>query len=438
MSRDVAAYCLVTVVHDRRRIDAALPTAVPVAELLPALLRVVVPDSGSDETVVWELAPIGRPVLDPAETLDEAAVLTGELLMLQRQENPPRTGPKDASVRDQLEEVVQRLDEPWTTRCWTAFLLWWAAILGVVLLVPASQLSGPSAVAITAVVAGGLAASAVLAARVDERVTAATCLWIGCGWAALAGWLLSPGGAGPVGAALAALLLAAATVRGFHGALTHCAALAVPLPVAAVLLTAGPNELAGYALVTVAILSLLVLGLAPRVVLALTGLSSSRRTADAAAVEARFARADLVLTGVLIGLTGVVVAGAAALAFSPEPLDHGVAAVIGMSLLLRSRVYSRVPHLLPTRIGGALLLGAVGAGLYLREPGLRPMLILLSMVGLTVLIAILVLFEGQMTAVGRARFARCLDVLDHLVVVAVIIGGAGILGLFSWLATLLD
>ena len=438
-SRDVAAYCMVTVVHDGRRLDTALPTGIPIAELLPGLLRVAVPDAGSDETGVWELARIGPPVLVPGETLAEAGVLDGELLMLHRKRSPPATGPANASVRDQLEDVVQRIDESWTTSCWTAFLLWSAAVLGLLLLIPASQLDGATAAATAAAVACGLVASALLAARGRRNVTAATCLWIGCGWAGLAGWFLAPAGSGPIGAAVAALLLASSAVRWWSGALTQCAAMVVVLPATGVVLLAtGASCPPGQALLVAAVSAVLLLGLAPRIVLALTGLSSTHRGADDTPVESRFLRADSLLTGALIGLSAVVVTGGTMLAASFAPLDQAVAAAIGAALLLRSRVYSRVPHLLPTRVGGALLLAAVGAGLYLRDPGLRPLLIVLPMVGLALAAAVVALVGESITTVGRARLSRCLDVLDKLVVIGVIVGSVGILGLFSWMATLLE
>jgi hypothetical protein len=83
-SRQPAPYCPVTVLHGRTRLDAALPADVPIAELLPALLRVLLPHNDAQvdgaENAGWTLVPLARPAIASTQTLDEAGVLAGDLL----------------------------------------------------------------------------------------------------------------------------------------------------------------------------------------------------------------------------------------------------------------------------------------------------------------------------------------------------------------------
>lgn len=441
-----ATHCAVTVICERRRVDLALPAMVPVADLLPALLRIFAPDESS---LQWELAPIGRPALSGTDTLETAGILTGEVLLLQsvdeRRPAPP------ASLRDHLEEVVQDLDRALTAPTSTLFLFWLTALLGALLLVPAAGLAGGPGIALQGTVAGVLLVTAIAAARVENSVAAA-CLSISCGWAGLAGWTASAA-AGPVsgivGAAVAAWLLAMVALLGYPGALMHGAALGVAAGgagLAGVIVAAGgpPSDVA----LGTAVVAVLLIGAAPRVVLAAAGLTAAAgtwppgadahppaaegRSADATG-SARFRRADRLLTGSLMGLSLLALVAALPSAVAGDAGNRVFAVGVGAALLLRSRLFSQVPHVLGLRIAGVAVLGGVWFGWYSTAPVLHGLLLLLPVVAAAALAAVAAMTQVA-GRVGRARAARVLDLAEQLLVAALVIGASGLMGLFEWIA----
>lgn len=432
-----AAYCAVTVVCGRCRLDVALPAAVPVIDLLPALLRLLPTTSAAR----WELAPIGRPVLSASETLELAGVLDGDILMLQPTAGQAPLLAPAASLRDQLEEVVHRLDRGWTRQTSSRFLYWLTAVLGAAALL--AQAAGPvGGMAITAQlsVAGVLAAAAIAAGRAGEAVAAA-CLLAGCGWAALAGWGASSAG-GPVaalgGAAVAAFLLAAIALLGYPGALVHGGAvgvIAIGAGIAGIAAAAGARQ--QDIAVGLAVAAVLAIGAAPRVVLAATGLRPFESERAATVVDVTVARADRLLIGLLIGLSLVATASALPSAFAGDAVSRAFAVGIGIALLLRSRSFSQVPHLLAERIAGVGLLAAVVIAWYLAEPGSGVPLVLVTVVVVATLAAVSGLTASAETAVGRARTARALDLAEQVLVVAMIGLATGMLGLFDWVGSVL-
>lgn len=459
----------VTVACGRRRLDVALPAAVPVTDLLPALLRLVDADPAPGPDRRWALSPIGRPALGAADTLDLAGVLVGEVLIL----SPvaAATSAPPASLRDQVEDLVQVLDRAWTARTSARFLLW-TTTAGAALLAPASCLIDGAVIALQVTVALLLTATAMAVSRV-EKTGAATCLAVACGWAALAGWAASAASgpvAGSVGAAVAALLTAGLAVPLYPGAAGHCAAFAVATAgagAAAIAVAAGapPTQVA----IALALAAVLVIGVVPRVALAVTGVATAgapdpaRPSAGepgpfgAGLPASRFTLADRVLTGSLIGLSLVALIAAIPAAVAGDVGNRLFAAGIGLLLLLRSRVFSQVPHLLAERVAGVLLLGAVGVGWYLTNPGALGLLLLLPITAGAAAAAVAGLGRhawplgqsgagplGQSgavssgaAAVSRARAARLLDLAEQLLVVAVVVFASGLLGLFDWIAVAL-
>jgi type VII secretion integral membrane protein EccD len=432
-----AAYCAVTVVCGQSRLDVALPAAVPVIDLLPALLRLL----PTGPAARWELAPIGRPVLLATETLERAGVLGGDVLMMQpASDRAPLPAPA-ASLRDQLEDVVQLLDRGWTRQTSTRFLFWSTAVLGAAALL--GQAAGPAGgltITMQLIVAGVLAAAAMAAVRSGEAVAAA-CLLVGCGWGALAGWGASSAG-GPVaalgGAAVAAFLLAAIALPGYPGAMVHGGAvgvIAIGAAIAGIAAAAGARQ--QDIAVGLAVAAVLAIGAAPRVVLAATGLKPSESGRVATVVDVMFARADRLLIGLLIGLSLVATASALPSAFAGDTVSRTFAVVVGVALLLRSRSFSQVPHLIAERIAGVGLLAAVGVAWYLAEPGLRGLLILALVMVVASLAAVSGLTVSAETAIGRARTARALDLAEQVLVVAMIGLATGMLGLFHWVGSVL-
>lgn len=80
----------VSVLGGTAQIDSGLPAHVPLATLLPDLLTALrVPDGGDPAT--WTLARLDGSRLAPAQTLAQAGVLDGDLLLVRADRGPARS-----------------------------------------------------------------------------------------------------------------------------------------------------------------------------------------------------------------------------------------------------------------------------------------------------------------------------------------------------------
>lgn len=81
--------CRVTVIAPRTRMDLALPTDSPLADLLPTLLRYAgeSPDDPAFLRGGWILQRLGENALDPAQRLASLGVKDGDVLYLRRRES---------------------------------------------------------------------------------------------------------------------------------------------------------------------------------------------------------------------------------------------------------------------------------------------------------------------------------------------------------------
>src|SRR6478752_1572251 len=75
-------FCRLTVLAPRQRVDVALPSDVPVAELVPMVLELVGEPGRGVAPRPWRLSGIAGGPLPTAATLGELGVLDGELLRL--------------------------------------------------------------------------------------------------------------------------------------------------------------------------------------------------------------------------------------------------------------------------------------------------------------------------------------------------------------------
>jgi hypothetical protein len=113
-----------------------------------------------------------------------------------------------------------------------------------------------------------------------------------------------------------------------------------------------------------------------------------------------------------------------------------LAGAIGAGLLLRSRVYSQVPHVVAPRIAGVVVLLVLWFGVARSQvPG-----------GVLFVVPVVVLGAGAllagalpgMTPVVRARISRLLNGAELVLVVAAVVLVAGVLGLFEWVGSVTD
>ena len=173
-------YCAVTIVCGHRQLDVALPTAVCLQDLLPGLLRLLLPDEASleeqpTEAHPWVLTPIGRRPLTGSETLSEAGILVGDVLVLEQR---PVVQPADSAIlmtRDRIEDVVNgQAARFWGTRAARGLAQWIALLTGGVLLIPAVNMrAGPVVALMAATVAVVVTMTAVLSGHRSKKASAA-------------------------------------------------------------------------------------------------------------------------------------------------------------------------------------------------------------------------------------------------------------------------
>jgi hypothetical protein len=243
-------------------------------------------------------------------------------------------------------------------------------------------------------------------------------------------------GAIALGAGLAGLLAAAAMV-GYPGALVHLTITATvvgsALTVAAVSATRAPLVDISAATALVAVLAI---GVVPRIGLALGGLSAAGGDWPSPRLDVRVLRSDRLLIGMITGLSAVAVLGAVPAAVSANRWQLLLAAAIGAGLLLRSRVFSQVPHVVGPRSAGVIVLLVLWFGVARAQfPD-----------GVLFVVPVIVLGAGallagvlpSMTPVVRARVGRLLNGAELVLVVAAVVLVAGVLGLFDWVGAVID
>ncbi|HET8640938.1 MAG TPA: EsaB/YukD family protein, partial [Pseudonocardiaceae bacterium] len=232
------AYSRVTLVNGARRVDLALPGALPLADVMPQLLRFCAPEEDPAQPVAWTLGRFGGPSFSLAQSLQDVAVADGEVLEIRPSSAAVRSAYVE-DVRDAVEDVVDESGHQWRSRTTVGFALAVAAAgLAAATLLPEAR---PARDAAALGVAAGVAALAVLAGwwadRTGYRRAAAAALATACLWGGLAGWLASTYPGWPDRASLGAGVVGALVVAGVARAVT--AAATAHLAVAVVLAGAG-------------------------------------------------------------------------------------------------------------------------------------------------------------------------------------------------------
>jgi type VII secretion integral membrane protein EccD len=380
-------FCRLTVLAPRRRVDVALPSDVPVADLVSMVLELVGEPERSDAGLPrpWRLSGVAGGLLPAAATLGELGVLDGELLRL-----GPTTPPPHAPIFDDPVDALAASAGDGAARehrfAGAAMLLVIVAAAGLLSAggpgsVTAALLAGASAVA-----AAAGAARLVRPDAVDHQPAHGLARGVALGGVALAaaaGWNALPH------ASVTGSLMAAAVTAGIAAATAQLAlrvvaptlvaagvvAVTAAAAVMAVRLGAGPIA-AATASAAVAVVGAPLL---PRVALRLAGLPRPVVPADGSELtddDARLPAAELaergdLARGYLAGLTGgaAVIASAGALLGASGGGWPGLvfAAVTAVVLLLRARSYADAA---PARTAlAAAVVTAVGLAVILSAPG---------------------------------------------------------------------
>jgi type VII secretion integral membrane protein EccD len=231
----VAELCRLTVRAPSVSVDLAVPADVPVADLLPTLLRYVgeeAEEAGLDHAG-WVLQRLGDAPLDEETTLARAGLADGDVLYLRPHTEALPEARLDDLV-DGIADTAGRRLHTWHPGAARGLLVGSvvATVVTALLLVfwpgvPASSRAACSAVAGVLLLAGAGSASRAVGDRLSATalgLLVAPCL-------ALAGWVL-PGGdlTGPDAARVVGARLLAAGAAGAGGAVLALAATAVGAP----------------------------------------------------------------------------------------------------------------------------------------------------------------------------------------------------------------
>lgn len=444
----LTAYSRVTVVSAERTVDLALPSALPLSDVVPQVLRFCSPGTDKAQPTAWTLARVGGTPIPLGQTLSEAGVLDGEVLELRGQ----RASVKPAVVEDVRDAVEDSTDEAggvWSSTTTVTYALLASAVLftlvGLLQYVSPEAVTGDDVVTIVSgfvVVAAMLGATA-WATQVSHPWVEQVCLAVGMGWGYLVGssladvsdldrewyWIIglsfaaavAGGGriltpAGIAHVSWSAFVLAAGVVAAVLGLITI-----IDIP-----------RLQDVRSIPVALL--LIVGSLPRVSLSVGGVASADyRVRNAAIVtsaqlRARYRESNGLLMGALLGISTVVVWGGWFLVQSDLWWDRYLVASLGLVAILRSRVFSRTHHLVPLRVAGTFVLALELLAIAQDYEDLRTWLVLIA-------IAIAVATVGAsslgMSEVTRARVKRTLNLVEFLVVVEMIVMMCGAMGVFE-------
>lgn len=461
LSAPVVSLTKITVKTPKRWIDVALPADVPVAELLPYILRHAGEDAADagERHAGWLLRRPTGESLDQQRTLAAQRILDGELLHLV----PGEVEWPELEYEDLVETIAsgaRRYGRSWarsaTRLCGMAAA---AAILSLGTLVallwqPPWRMPGGLMIGVAVL----LLAGGVLIARAVSDARAGAVL-AGCAlpYGFLGGLLVTApdhatltsvgapqlmlGASVVIGLGIAGYLGVAAPVRIFVAAVA-AAALAVlgaslsrsldPDGAAAVVITVGIGLMPGYPWLAMRLGRLPVPALPQRS----ADLLKEQRLPPTPRVFAAAARTDEVLTGLLTGVSVATVAGAAYLAAGAGRGHEILLLAAAAALLLRARLFPIPRQRIPLLCAGGAVAAMVMALRALRagdNGGLALLLLVLLAVAVLVLAAGLVYARRHPTP----YFGRLADIGDVLAILALVPLTCYYTGFFHYVQTLL-
>ncbi|MFD9847915.1 type VII secretion integral membrane protein EccD [Streptomyces parvus] len=437
--RGTGGFCRVALAGPRSRADLAVPFGVPLARLMPSLVRHAgeeIGPGGGVEHGGWILRRDDGTRLDPARPLSAQDVREGDLLFLAHG-TEDTTGPLYDDVVEVIAEGGART--PWSV----TGVRRGAAAFGT-----AAALGAAAALAATpGVLAGVLAlvgsfltlglAALVSRAFADIAVGAYAAV-LAAPFAAVGAVVLLGGGFGAghllLVCAVVAVLGAGCPLLvgggdGTFAALVTAGLLAAPGALIALVWSTGPVRAASVT----AALALAVTPLLPPLALRLAHLPGPRLAATAEeleelpeptereALEKRVMAARRLLTGLLAGACLVAGGGALVLLAAGGLWPSVLAGTLGLLALLRARLFRATAQVGTAVLAGlAVLCGAVVCGVLRFAGGEVPLLgVLLPLCSLVAVVACAVaVFSGRRGL--NPRLARTLDGVETLLLLAVV------------------
>ncbi|GAA4917318.1 type VII secretion integral membrane protein EccD [Stackebrandtia albiflava] len=432
-------YSSVTVVGPESTRDMALPSGVPVAELLPPLLNRGL--AGRDgHAASWELTTVDGTRLHPARSLADAAVRDGDVLHLHDATDAVLPAAVE-DVRDSVEDHVESAGHRW--RAGTGRL--YATIVAAVAVVAAAFVPGAD---LAVLLTGGLVClsatvvswwSADQAPLLSRLSLAAGALWA---WRIthLASESIAPDGL--VGELLrhtygawAAVALMLVSLVGTPLALPFTVGLAVVASIATPVVIAMQFGAPLTATVGIAlVLTVFAIGLLPRAAMGLSGLFGVDRDIQAGEevreprLAAILARLDAVLTGAILAIATVATTAVLVLVSRGELWPGLLALGAGLALLSRSRVFDQTRHVAPFRVAGTLSLAICAAGWLLAGSVLLPWAPAVAVLAALVYVG---LASVPRSTVANASAARIIRVVEILLVAGMIAICGQITGLYA-------
>ncbi|WP_084897330.1 type VII secretion integral membrane protein EccD [Streptomyces sp. CB03238] len=440
-----SGFCRVAVAGPRGRADLAVPTEVPLARLLPALLRHAGEEPGPDGGTThggWTLRRLDGSRLQHSRTLATQEVREGDVLFLTR---------GDEELGGPLyDDVVEVIGDEGVRRAWGGSGVRPAAAVFAALAVCAAagllatapgRLPGVIGVllALLALGLGALFSRAFgdLAAGAAAGVLAAP-LAVVAAVRLLGGPAPLTHGIGPGGLLLACVVLAAigsagpvliGGADGLFGALTTAGLLAA---FGAAVSAAGDTSPARAAAVA-APCALAATTLLPALALRFTRVPGPHLAATADdmeqlpepppqdALRVRVRRARTLLTGMLAGSLTVVATGVLVLAGAGRPWPGVLAALLALLTLLRARLFKEFAQvLIPLAATAVMFLGAA-AVVITGQRGEQPALVAVALPICLVVAAIaatVAMLSGRRGL--NPRLARTLDVCETTLLLSVI------------------
>ncbi|MFD6948745.1 type VII secretion integral membrane protein EccD [Nocardiopsis sp. TSRI0078] len=438
----MSGYCRVTVTGPERWADLALPGTVPVATLMPRIIEVCASEEEGTEPAAWTLSTMDGAPVHPDEPLESAGVYDGDVLVLDRRTARSRPAHVD-DVRGAVEDRVDETAHIWNPRTTLSFGLLVAAI-GPLLLLGLMVWLNPSAGHLGIAAGGTLFTIAVmlLAARRPLPVVAHVLFATACVWGAVTSVLAANLVTGADPLVMAAFALSGALLVAVIGWAMHETGLAYISGLGVVAVTAGVLVLVGIFVEPVqgvrsmGLALALCVGALPRVAMVMGGLSGLDYEVGRSGqvpterFEDTYGNTDRLLLGIVLGAAvsgGAVTVLLACLATGlPDLLLCGLLSVL---LVLRSRLFDRIRHVLPLRLAGVLGMGATGVAVVGEYAFLAPWLPLAALVAGVVLG---VLSWVRLTDVPRASLRRILNWTEVLVIIAMCAVFAWGMGLFAF------
>ncbi len=451
----------ITIVAPRTRMDLALPSDVPLADLLPTLLRYAGEDL-ADEGVRhggWSLTRLGGPPLDGGRTAAQLGVRDGEVLYF----NPRAAAAPEIVFDDVVDAVATATNQrpgTWqvgTTRSFAVLFAGAALAAGAVAALFTGPPQLPGALAALVVALALLVTAAVLSRAAGDSRTGAVLAVAGLGYAAIGGLLVLAGDRKLADLASPHVLMAATAVVLF-GAVAALAvgdrlplflgavAVGVAVGVGAVLCLAfGIGAAAGAAVVaTIAFAALPALPMisyrlarlpVPSIPTGPDDLKTDTESVDGPQVLRNSERADAFLTGLLWTVSVLVLGGQIVLADNGRLPSVLLCLVLALLSLLRARPFVGRAQRTPVLLAGTAGLGLAAAATF--GAGSLPVRLGLILGGL-LLAALISLIYGLTVAGKRISpvWGRTLDIVEILLIVALVPLAVWVCGAYGWIVNL--